>query len=54
MLNVIKLACCVLQDKKRWAFLMKSAMKADHSWKTSAKDYVSLYSRIIKEDFYVS
>ena len=54
MLNVIKLACSIFQDKKRWTLLMKSAMKADHSWKTSAKDYVALYSRIIKEDFHVS
>jgi starch synthase len=54
MLHVIKLACTIYRDKKRWTQLMKSAMKADHSWKTSAKEYVSLYSRIIKEDFYVS
>ena len=54
MLHVIKLACSIFQDKKRWTLLMKSAMKADHSWKTSAKDYVALYSRIIKEDFHVS
>jgi starch synthase len=54
MLHVIKLACAIFQDKKRWTLLMKSAMKADHSWKTSAKDYVALYSRMMKEDFHVS
>jgi starch synthase len=54
MLHVIRLASSVFKDKKRWAVLMKSAMKEDHSWKASAQEYVSLYGRIMKEDFHVS
>jgi len=54
MLNVIRLVCLVYKNKKRWNLLMKRAMRADHSWKTSAKEYVSLYGRILKEGFHVS
>jgi len=54
MLHVVRLACSVFKDKKRWNILMKSAMKEDHSWKNSAKEYVALYERVVKEDFYVS
>ena len=54
MLHVIILACRTFRDKKRWTKLMKSAMQSDHSWKTSAKEYLALYRRIMKEDFHVS
>lgn len=54
MLHVIRLAGSVYRDKKRWTLLVKSAMKADHSWKVSAKEYVALYGRIMKEGFHVS
>lgn len=53
MLHVIRLACAVFKDKKRWNVLMKNAMREDHSWKTSAKEYVDLYERIVKENYHV-
>lgn len=54
MLHVIRLACQVYRDKKRWTVLMKMAMKAENSWKTSAKEYSALYRRVMEEDFHVS
>lgn len=54
MLHVIRLACRTYRDGKRWNTLMKMAMKADHSWKTSAKEYVSLYRQVMEADFHVS
>ena len=54
MLHVIRLACDTYRDKKRWTILMKMAMKADHSWKASAKEYVALYRRVMEEKFHVS
>jgi len=54
MLHVIRLACRTYQDKKRWNILMRMAMKAEHSWKTSAKEYVSLYRQVMEADFHVT
>ena len=54
MLHVVRLAAQVFRDKKRWTKLVKSAMQAEHSWKTSAKEYLELYRRMLKEDFHVS
>ena len=54
MLHVIRLACDTYRDKKRWTILMKMAMKADHSWKASAKEYVALYRQVMEEKFHVS
>lgn len=54
MLHVIRLACDTYRDKKRWNLLMKMAMKADHSWKASAKEYAALYRQVMEEKFHVS
>ena len=54
MLHVIRLTANTFKDKKRWTKLVKSAMQAEHSWKTSAKEYLALYRRMLKEDFHVS
>lgn len=54
MLHVVRLAGRTFRDKKRWSRLVKSAMQAEHSWKTSAQEYLALYRRIMKEDFHVS
>ena len=34
------------EDKKRWAKLVKNAMKQDHSWHTIGEKYTKLYSNI--------
>ena len=54
MLHVIKLAVSTFRDKKRWTKLVKNAMQAEHSWKTSAQEYLALYKKMLKEDFHVS
>lgn len=54
MLHVIRLACEVYKDKKRWNILMKMAMKTDCSWKKSAKEYGALYRQVLEADFHVS
>lgn len=48
LVNVIKKAIKLYQDKKAWERLMKAGMKINSSWLNSAKNYVSLYKKIIK------
>ncbi len=36
------------KDQKLWGDIMKRAMKADFSWEKSAKEYIQLYTRVIK------
>ncbi len=54
MLHVIRLACNTYRDAKRWNRLMKMAMQAEHSWKTSAREYIQLYRKVLEADFHVS
>ena len=54
MLHVMRLACDVFRDKKRWNILMKMAMKTDCSWKKSAREYGALYRQVMEADFHVS
>jgi len=49
MLNAIGRAVAIFPDRKTWRFLQKQAMKQDFSWKTSAKEYLKLYSLLKKE-----
>lgn len=53
MMHVILLACSVFQDKSLWTGLVQNAMKKDNSWKKSAKEYATLYRRILKEGYHV-
>lgn len=43
MLYTIRYAEEVFKNKKEWDKIVKRAMKADFSWKTSAKEYEKLY-----------
>lgn len=47
LLFTIKDALDVYQDDAKWRDLVKQAMRADHSWKTSSKEYLSLYLKIL-------
>ncbi|MCI0696968.1 glycogen synthase GlgA [candidate division KSB1 bacterium] len=47
MLKAIERAIKVFQDKKRWAKLMKNAMKQDYSWEAAAEKYTKLYARLV-------
>lgn len=48
LLNAIEKAIALYKDKKSWEKLMKSGMKSDFSWLNSAKNYVSVYKKILK------
>ncbi len=47
MLNVIQLAVETFKDKKQWLAIQKNGMKAETSWKDSAKKYNELYKKLM-------
>lgn len=47
MLNVIQLAIETFKDKKQWLAIQKNGMKAETSWKDSAKKYTDLYKKLV-------
>lgn len=47
MLNIIKYAVKIYEDKKAWTKLMKKAMLENNSWQNSAKTYINLYKTLI-------
>ena len=47
MLNVIQLAIETFKDKKQWLTIQKNGMKAETSWKDSAKKYNELYKKLV-------
>lgn len=47
MLKELKRAIAVYGDEKAWAKIMKSGMKSDFSWDSSAKKYIELYKTIL-------
>ncbi len=49
LLNAIKSALKVYQDKKSWNQLMKNGMNKDFSWEASAQKYVDLYQKAIQK-----
>ena len=48
-LKEIKRAIKVFNDKKTWTQIMKSGMKSDFSWHSSAKKYIDLYKTILSK-----
>ncbi len=49
MMKEIKRALKLYQDKETWFKLMKNAMEQDFSWYNSAKKYVELYKKLLKD-----
>jgi starch synthase len=47
LLDAIKKALRVSQDKETWTKLMKNGMQKDFSWEASAKKYESLYQKAL-------
>ncbi len=47
LIDAIKRALKVFKDQETWQQLIKIAMTRDFSWKSSAKEYVELYERVI-------
>lgn len=48
LLDTIKSALQVYQDKKQWLQLIKTGMKQDWSWDRSAKEYQTLYQKLCR------
>lgn len=48
LLNVVKYALEIYEDKNLWQKIMINGMKQDFSWRSSAKKYVKLYKTLIK------
>lgn len=51
LLDAIKRALRLYADSTKWQSLLKRAMKCDFSWKQSAKRYVELYERALKQNY---
>jgi starch synthase len=49
LLDVVKRALEVYQDKNAWTKLMKNGMRKDFSWETSAKKYDELYNKALQK-----
>jgi starch synthase len=49
LLDAIKLALELYEDKPSWIGLMKNGMEKDFSWNASAKRYVELYRKAIQK-----
>ncbi len=48
LFSAIKKALLIFKDKPLWMSLVKYVMGLDYSWKTSAKEYITLYNKISK------
>ncbi|MFW5779867.1 MAG: glycogen synthase GlgA [Bacillota bacterium] len=46
MLNAIKRAIAVFEEKTKWQTIMKNAMSKDYSWKEQAKEYIEMYKNL--------
>lgn len=50
LLQAIDRAILLYADPEKWKRLMRSAMKLDHSWTHSARDYATLYARALRDN----
>jgi starch synthase len=50
LLRELKRALKVFDDKKAWHKIMKTGMKSDFSWNSSAKKYVDLYKTVLNNE----
>ncbi len=49
LLAAVERAIKIFQDQKIWSKIMKNAMEENFSWEKSAREYVSLYRKILKK-----
>jgi starch synthase len=49
LIEEIKKALSVYQNKRLWLRLVKKAMKEDFSWKKSAIKYAEIYDRVLSK-----
>ncbi len=45
----VRRAVSVFADQRAWKRLMRAGMKVDFSWRHSAKEYVKVYGKVLKE-----
>ena len=45
LVRILRQAVRLYSDKAAWLPLMEEGMRADHSWQTSAREYVKVYRR---------
>ena len=49
-LKEVKRAVKVFKNKEAWIKIMKTGIKSDFSWNSSAKKYIDLYKTIISNN----
>lgn len=49
LLQAIERALKIYRDEKTWNKAVKNAMQQDFSWEKSAKEYITLYKKILKK-----
>jgi starch synthase len=49
LLKIIKKAVDLYSNQKIWTKVMKNCMSRDYSWNVSAKKYINVYKKLIKE-----
>ncbi len=49
LLAVVRRALGVFQDRDRWRALQVAGMRQDNSWDHSAREYVKIYRRVLKQ-----
>lgn len=47
LLNIIKYALKIYENKDKWNNIVRQAMSADNSWEKSAKEYIEIYNQLI-------
>ena len=47
LIDAIKRALKIYRDKETWNQLVKIAMTRDFSWKSSAREYIALYEKVM-------
>ncbi len=50
LIKEVKRAVKIFEDQKTWLKIMKSGMKSDFSWNSSAKKYIDLYKTILNSN----
>ncbi len=48
MLDAIRRALSIYNDKNQWRILRKNAMSKDYSWEKSAKKYIEVYEEVLR------
>jgi len=47
LLKAVRAAVAMYEDKKAWKALVTGAMSEDHSWDSSAREYIKLYNKAV-------